>query len=176
MTNANECDSIRVSMEALLLLFYAWNSAPIPGTDISRCFVVLGHEFQFLINFSADKHMELTSTPASVTSCSCNLATLYLHSGKVQTSSLRNREHIIVNSSTHVDPTLRFTPLVTLFLLIAQPDLTLGEAKWTGLFIPSQVHGSSLPNSTVHPTKLSIFQQSGRTKSMHLTILLILRN
>jgi hypothetical protein len=58
-----------------LLLLYAWNSTPIPGTDLSRCFVALGREFQFPIHFSADKHMELTSTPASVTSYSRDLAT-----------------------------------------------------------------------------------------------------
>ncbi len=64
----NECDSVQVAMEAILLLLYAWNSAPIPGTDIFCCFVALGREFQFPIYFSADKHLELTSTPASVTS------------------------------------------------------------------------------------------------------------
>jgi hypothetical protein len=41
----NERDSIRVAMEAILLLLYAWNSSPIPGTDLSRCFVALGREF-----------------------------------------------------------------------------------------------------------------------------------
>ncbi len=62
-------------MEAILLLLYAWNSAPIPGTDISRCFVALGREFQFPINFSANKHLERISTPASATSYSRDLAT-----------------------------------------------------------------------------------------------------
>jgi hypothetical protein len=38
----NERDSVRVAMEAILLFLYAWNSAPIPGTDISRCLVALG--------------------------------------------------------------------------------------------------------------------------------------
>ena len=31
----NERDSIRVALEAILLLIYAWNSCPVPGTDIS---------------------------------------------------------------------------------------------------------------------------------------------
>jgi hypothetical protein len=57
----NERDSVRVAMEAILLLLYAWNSAPIPGTDLSWCFVALGREFQFPIDFSANKHFELTS-------------------------------------------------------------------------------------------------------------------
>jgi hypothetical protein len=43
--------------------------------DISRCLVALGQEFQFPIDFSADKHLKLTSTPASVTSYSHDLAT-----------------------------------------------------------------------------------------------------
>ena len=71
----NERGSVCVAMEAILLLLYAWNSAPIPGTDISRCFVALGREYQFSIDFSADKHLELTATPASVTSYSRDLTT-----------------------------------------------------------------------------------------------------
>jgi hypothetical protein len=59
----NERDSVCVAMEAILLLLYAWNSAPILGTDLSRCFVTLGWEFQFPIDFSANKHFELTLTP-----------------------------------------------------------------------------------------------------------------
>ncbi len=40
----NESDSVHVAMEAILLLLYAWNSAPIPGTYLSRCFVALGRK------------------------------------------------------------------------------------------------------------------------------------
>jgi hypothetical protein len=32
----NKRDSVQVVMEAILLLLYAWNSAPIPGTDLLR--------------------------------------------------------------------------------------------------------------------------------------------
>jgi hypothetical protein len=70
----NERDSVRVAMEAILLLLYAWNSAPIPGTDLSRCFVALGREFQFPIDFSANKHFELTSSPSTISSYSRDLA------------------------------------------------------------------------------------------------------
>ena len=38
----NERDSVCFAMEAILLLLYAWNSAPIPGTDLSQSFVALG--------------------------------------------------------------------------------------------------------------------------------------
>jgi hypothetical protein len=65
---ANLRGTVRIAMEAIVLLLYAWNSAPIPGTNLSRCFVALGQEFQFPINFSTNKHWELTSTPASVQS------------------------------------------------------------------------------------------------------------
>jgi hypothetical protein len=70
----NERNLVRVAMEAILLLLYAWNSAPIPGTDLSHCFVPLGREFQFPINFSANKHFELMSTPSAITSYSRDLA------------------------------------------------------------------------------------------------------
>jgi hypothetical protein len=70
----NERNLVRVAMEAILLLLYAWNSAPIPGTDLSRCFVALVRKFQFPINFSANKHFESTSTPSTITSYSQDLA------------------------------------------------------------------------------------------------------
>jgi hypothetical protein len=71
---SNERGSIRIAMEAILLLLYVWNSAPIPGTGLSCCFVALGQEFQFPINFSANKHWELTSTPATIKSYARELA------------------------------------------------------------------------------------------------------
>ncbi len=71
----NECNLVRVAMEAILLLLYAWNSAPIPGTDLSHCFVALGQEIQFPINFSSKKHFELTSPQTTITSYSRDLAT-----------------------------------------------------------------------------------------------------
>ena len=72
---ANERGTVWIAMEAILLLLYTWSSAPIPGTDLSRCFVALGREFQFLIDFSTNKHWELTSTLASVQSYARDLAT-----------------------------------------------------------------------------------------------------
>ncbi len=71
----NECNFVCVALEALLLLIYAWNSCPVPGTDISRSLVAAGHEFAFLIDFSMDKHRELTSSlPCTVESYSKDLA------------------------------------------------------------------------------------------------------
>jgi hypothetical protein len=65
---ANEQETNRITMEAILLLPYAWNSAPISGTNFSLCFVALGWEFQFPIDFSTNKHWELTSMPALIQS------------------------------------------------------------------------------------------------------------
>ncbi len=71
----NERDSIRIALEAILLLLYAWNSCPIPGTDISQSLVAVGREFAFPINYSTNKHWELTSSPISVESYSKDLST-----------------------------------------------------------------------------------------------------
>jgi hypothetical protein len=70
----NERESIRVALEAILLLIYAWNSCPIPGTDISRSLVAVGREFAFPIDYSAGKHWELVSSPSTVTTYSKDLA------------------------------------------------------------------------------------------------------
>lgn len=64
----NERDSARVAFESILLLMYAWNAAPVPGTDIPRSLLVTGRIFQFPIDFSAAKHLELTSSPDTVQS------------------------------------------------------------------------------------------------------------
>jgi hypothetical protein len=71
----NKCDSVRISLEAILLLIYAWNSCPIPSTDIAHSLVAIGCEFAFPINYSTNKHWELTSSPISVKSYSRDLAT-----------------------------------------------------------------------------------------------------
>jgi len=70
----NERDSVRIALEAILLLLYAWNSCPIPGTDISRSLVAVGREFAFPIDYSTNKHWELTSSPTNVESYSQDLA------------------------------------------------------------------------------------------------------
>jgi hypothetical protein len=70
----NERETVRVALESLLLLLYAWNSCPVPGTDISHSLVAVGQEFAFPINYSSSKHWELTSSPAMVESYSKDLA------------------------------------------------------------------------------------------------------
>ncbi len=71
----NEQDSVQVALEAILLLLYAWNLCPVPGTDISCSLVAVGHEFAFLIGFSSGKHWELTSSANTVISYPKELAT-----------------------------------------------------------------------------------------------------
>ncbi len=70
----NEQESPRIALKALLLLIYAWNSGPVPGTDISRSLVAVGREFQFPIDFSSGKHIEIMSAPGAVISYSRELA------------------------------------------------------------------------------------------------------
>jgi hypothetical protein len=72
---ANERGTVRIAMEAILLLLYSWNSAPIPGTDLSCWFVALGQEFQFPTDFSMNKHWELMSMLATIQSYARDLAT-----------------------------------------------------------------------------------------------------
>ena len=59
----NERGTNKVALEGILMALYAWNSAPVIGTDISRSLLVVGREFQFPIDFSADQHHILTSNP-----------------------------------------------------------------------------------------------------------------
>jgi len=84
----NERDSVRLALEAILLLHDAWNSCPIPGTDISHSLVAVGREFAFLIDYSTNKHWELMSSPTSVESYSRDLAT--------RLSALREVAHLLV--------------------------------------------------------------------------------
>ena len=66
-------DSVRMFQEGIVLALYALNSCPMPGTDISRSFCAVSREFAFPIDYSTDKHLELTSTPVTVTSYSKTL-------------------------------------------------------------------------------------------------------
>jgi hypothetical protein len=71
----NERDSNQVALDKILLLIYAWNSCPVPGTNISCSMVAVGREFAFPINFSSGKHTELYSALGTVESYSKELAT-----------------------------------------------------------------------------------------------------
>jgi hypothetical protein len=64
----NERDSIRVAAEGLQLCKYAWNSAPVVGTDISRSLVCVGREFKFPIEYTSAAHVNLSLDPSATTS------------------------------------------------------------------------------------------------------------
>jgi hypothetical protein len=51
-----ERDTVRVALESLLLLVYAWNSCPVSGNNISCSLVAVGPEFAFPIDYSTRKH------------------------------------------------------------------------------------------------------------------------
>jgi hypothetical protein len=70
----NERDSVWVALKAILLLLYAWNSCPVPGTDISRSLIAVGRKFAFPIDFLSGKHWELISSTSMVVSYSKDLA------------------------------------------------------------------------------------------------------
>ena len=72
----NERGTNRVAEEGILMALYAWNSAPVIGTDVSRSLLVVGREFQFPIDYSADEHLILTSDPNRVQSFASEQATL----------------------------------------------------------------------------------------------------
>ena len=69
----NKHNLVRMALESLLLLLYAWNACPVPGTDISHSLVAVSHKFAFPINFSTEMHQELTSSLTTVESYSCDL-------------------------------------------------------------------------------------------------------
>ena len=76
MIFCNERGTNKVFQEGVLMSFYAWKSAPVPGSGISRSLIVVGREFHFPIDFSARKHLDLTSLSAQVKSVAIKLAHL----------------------------------------------------------------------------------------------------
>jgi hypothetical protein len=97
----NERESVRIAAEGILLLIYAWNSAPIPGTDLPRCLVAIGRVFHFPMDFSANKHLELTASPSKIESYAKDQATLLSFSralAKVLLEEHRTYHRELINS------------------------------------------------------------------------------
>ncbi len=109
----NECDSVWIALEAILLLLYAWIFCPIPRTNISRSLITIGSEVAFPINHLTNKHWDLTSSPSIVESYLKDLA-VCLH--EVAQILVRNIELIIANILTPTTQTRTFTQLATLCL------------------------------------------------------------
>ena len=115
-------DLVRVANEAILLLLHAWNSCPVPGTDISCSLIAVGCKFAFSITYSSGKHWESTLSPSTVVTYLKELATHLLACHKVAE---------LLSSSTLVTPILVSTPLVISFLLGAQLSPVLPRNRWT---------------------------------------------
>ena len=158
----NERGTVRIALEALLLLLYAWNSCPVPGTDISHSLVAVGHEFTFPIDFSSGKHWQLTSSPATVESYSKQLA--HRLSACREIAELLVREHrewhrALINSRRQ-DPRV-YSPGDIVFARCAtRSDASRGrvgklEYKFTGPWrIVASLHGGSYSlEHCLHPKR-----------------------
>ncbi len=186
----NKWDSTQVALEAILLLIYAWDLCPAPGTDISRSMVVVRREFSFPINFSTSKHAELYSAPGTVKSYARDLASQLSSCRKIAELLVKEQQcwhHELVNCCW-CNPLI--FPLATSYLLDVPPvpiPNADGSINWCilshdpgGLLLPFQVHCTSLsllaiqnnakrsmhPISRPIPQNLFLFSQwMGRTKT-----------
>ena len=141
----NERDSVRIALEAILLLLYAWNSCPVPESDISRSLVAVCKEFVFPIDYSSGKHWELTSSPTTVVSYSKELATRLSACREVakflvEEQQSYHREHI---SARCPDP--HVYSVGNIVLRVAPSDLMPREASSISSNMHSPDHGESPP-------------------------------
>ena len=137
----NECESVRVALESLLLLLYAWNSCPVPGTEISRSMIAVGRKFAFPLDFSSGKHWQLTSSPHTVETYSKELAIRLSACRKVAELLVRDHREWhreLTNSSVRIRAS---TPPAILCSRVVQFDpthLVNASESWN---ISSRGHG-----------------------------------
>ena len=62
----NSLGTNKSSRQSMALTTYAYNSAPVTGTDISRSLIVTGREFHFPIDYASEDHVNLTFNSSSV--------------------------------------------------------------------------------------------------------------
>jgi hypothetical protein len=72
----NNRKSNRVFVEGAMVCCYAWNSAPVAGTDLSRALSVLGRKFHFPINFTTRQHLTFNVTKSGIQSYVGNMLDL----------------------------------------------------------------------------------------------------
>jgi hypothetical protein len=72
----NDRRSNRVFLEGAMMCCYAWNAAPVAGTDLSRALLVLGREFQFPIDFTTRQHLTFNVTTSGVQSYAADMLDL----------------------------------------------------------------------------------------------------
>jgi hypothetical protein len=104
----NKCDSVCVAQEAVLLFLYAWCSCCKPGIKIPHSLVAIGREFAFSIEYSTNKHWELTSSPISVESYSRDITTHFSDFARLPTYLSTNTMltvvsyHLLLSGSLHI--------------------------------------------------------------------------
>ena len=80
----NDHDSIRTFFEGAAMAVYAWNSAPVSRTDLSRSLLVCGREFKFPIDFEDRKHTQnMTIEPVRIHSFAEDLLQLLSKSREI---------------------------------------------------------------------------------------------
>jgi hypothetical protein len=164
----NKRDSVCVALEAILLLLYAWNSCPVPGTDISCSLMAVGHEFAFPIDFSTNKHWELTSSPSTVVTYSKELATRLSACRQVAELLVREQRsyHRELINARRPDP--QIYSLGNIVFARRALNLLLLEFMSTSYNMHSPDHGVSLLSLQVHPTSLNtVTTLQKRRKSTH---------
>jgi hypothetical protein len=72
----NDRKSNRVFLEGAMMCCYAWNSAPVAGTDLSRALLVLGREFHFPIDFTTRQHLTFNVTTSGIQSYASDMLDL----------------------------------------------------------------------------------------------------
>jgi hypothetical protein len=72
----NDHKSNRVFVEGAMMCCYAWNSAPVAGTDLSRALLVLGREFHFPIDFTTRQHLTFNVTTTGIKSYAADMLDL----------------------------------------------------------------------------------------------------
>ncbi len=72
----NDRKSNRVFLEGAMMCCYAWNSAPVAGTDLSRALLVLGREFHFPIDFTTRQHLTFNVTTNGIQSYASDMLDL----------------------------------------------------------------------------------------------------
>jgi hypothetical protein len=136
---SNERKSIQVALKTILLLIYAWNSCPVPGTYILRSLVAVGQEFAFPIDYSSGKHWELTSSPSTVITYSNKLA-MRLTACRAIAELLMQEQRLFhrefMNATQH--QTQGFTELAISFLHDAQSGPFCAKNRWTSCNTHSQ--------------------------------------
>ncbi len=152
----NEQDLVQVTLEAILLLLYAWNSCPVPGMDISCSLFAVGCEFAFPIDFSSGKHWKLTSSASTVVSYSKDLAARLLACCLVAESLVEEQRAYHHEYIMRAGQILAFTPLATSSLLNALSNCLLPKRGLTSCSLHSLDLGASALSLKVHPTSWSI--------------------